>query len=250
MAEHQLPKLDMGVRFPSLAWNSKQIMKNSNKRIRILSGITFVAFIFLAGCVSAPVTTLPKPPKNMPGIYHKTERGQTLWRISKLYNIDLDELTSVNHISDATRIETGQLIFIPHRTKPQAADIKYTDDDFIWPLKGKVITPFASSFRNMVNKGVNIAPYSSSDIVASRNGKVVFYSGSFPGFGKTIIIDHGDGFSTVYSGSSEILVTIGQAVTKGTPIAKINLAGRRINNYLHFEIRKSGIAKNPYYYLP
>jgi len=70
------------------------------------------------------------------------------------------------------------------------------------------------------------------------------------GFGKTIIIDHGDGFSTVYAYNSQLVVKLGDRVTRKMVIAKIGDTGRAQSPRLHFEIRKNKIPKNPFYYLP
>jgi murein DD-endopeptidase MepM/ murein hydrolase activator NlpD len=212
--------------------------------------VPFVFFLLnFIGCATLP-SVLPPRREGIPGIYHQVEKGQTLWRLSKIYNLDLDELVSINHISDATNIEVGQLIFIPQRQKPQLPLIQSRLEDFIWPIKGRVITTFGQVFNDMINKGINIQTYADTDVVASRSGKVVFYSPNFKGFGKTIIVDHGDGFLTVYARNSEALVKIGDQVQKGTLIAKVGSRGRDKSTYLHFEIRKSYIPQNPYFYLP
>ena len=226
-------------------------MRQSSKRLLFLAlGSYFLATV-LCGCAGVPVsTTKPKPISGIPGVYHRVIRGETLWRITNNYNVDLDEVVRINRISDATRIEVGQLIFIPNRKQPQQPPVKYSGEDFIWPIKGRVITAFGGSANNMVNKGINIQPSSHTEILASRSGKVIFCSDNLPGYGKTIIIEHNDGFSTVYARNASIYVKPGQSVSKGTPIAKAGAGGRNTNTYLHFEIRKNGIAKNPYYYLP
>jgi len=213
--------------------------------------LTFYILNFI-GCATAPyIAPTPTPPPGVAGIYHRVEKGETLWRISKIYSVDLDELAQFNHVSDNMNIEIGQLIFVPHRKKEQVFSTPtMAGEDFIWPVKGKVITPFNQTFNNMINKGINIEPYGYSDVVVSRSGKVVFYSPSLKGFGKTIIVDHGDGFLTVYARNSEVFVKLGESVVKGEPIAKIGSAGRDKNAYLHFEIRKGYIAQNPYFYLP
>jgi murein DD-endopeptidase MepM/ murein hydrolase activator NlpD len=189
----------------------------------------------------------------VPGFYHRVQGGETLWRISKIYNVDLDELVNANHISDATSIDTGQLILIPRNLQPrQQPNIinKYSAEDFIWPVQGKVIATFGQSFSSIINKGINIKPYSVQDVVAARSGKVVFYTEDFDGFGKTIIVDHGDGLLTVYSRNAQVFIRVGDVVQKGAIIAKAGSAGRDKNTYLHFEIRKGHIPQNPYFYLP
>ncbi len=166
-------------------------MQNLKHRLVLVLPFWFLVLNFI-GCATAPYAPLPKPGVGVPGIYHRVEKSQTLWRISKLYNVDLDEIVSINHISDATSIEIGQLVFIPHRQREQRRSYS-ASDDFIWPLEGKVISGFGATYNNMANKGINIQPYSNSDVLAARNGRVIFYSDAFGAFGKTIIIDHGDG---------------------------------------------------------
>jgi murein DD-endopeptidase MepM/ murein hydrolase activator NlpD len=102
----------------------------------------------------------------------------------------------------------------------------------------------------MINKGINIQPGGGIDVVASRSGKAVFLCENFGGFGKTLIIDHGDGLSTVYARNYQILVKAGDNIQKGQLIAKAGSAGRDKSVYLHFEVRKGHISQNPYYYLP
>jgi len=201
------------------------------------------------GCVPSPYMKTAVPP-GLPGTYHRVERGQTLWRISKLYDVDLGEIAAINHISDAAKIESGQLIFIPNRQRQIPAFNRYSSDDFIWPIRGKVIATFGQTFNNMLNKGINIQPYNNLDIVAARSGRVVFYKDNFGYFGKTLIIDHSDGFSTVYARNSQVFIKVGENVEKGTVIARVGSAGRGKNTYLHFEIRKGYTPQNPFFYLP
>jgi len=207
---------------------------------------------FLTGCVSVPYTEQPSPViTGASGVYHSVEKGQTLWRISKMYAIDLEELAQANHITNTASVEVGQKIFIPNRSKPQLQAVQYGDsDDFSWPLKGRVSNGFGQIVNNMVNKGINIQPYGSLEVTASRSGKVVFLGKDFAGMGKTLIIDHLDGMFTVYSRNAEVFVKAGDTVAKGSTIAKVGFAGRDRNVYLHFEVRKGQVSQNPLYYLP
>jgi murein DD-endopeptidase MepM/ murein hydrolase activator NlpD len=210
----------------------------------IILFLVLALYVFnFTGCVPSPYVKPAVPVSGMPGIYHRVEKGQTLWRISKIYDLDLDEIVRVNHIPDAANIEVGQLIFIPSKlTEARSMPDRHSSvEDFIWPLKGKVTVSFGQPFNNMVNKGINIQS-NSSDVAASRSGKVIFFNEHFGGFGKTIIIDHGDGFSTVYAMNSEVFIKIGDYLQKGDLLGKAN--------NLHFEIRKGHVAQNPLFYLP
>ena len=218
---------------------------------RVIIAIFIV--LLIGGCASTPyIPTHSRPlvSPDVPGIFHRIEKGQTLWRISKIYNVDLDEIIRINKISDVTNIEIGQLIFIPNRTKETPKKISYSSEDFIWPIRGRVIGYFGQTSNNIVNKGINIQPYSNYDVVAAKSGKVVFCNDNFGNYGKIIIIEHFDGFSTVYARNSQILIKTGDNVEKGSTIAKAGNTERDRNRYLHFEIRKGHIPKNPLFYLP
>ena len=227
------------------------MIRNKFKLFYILSAAS--CLLFLAGCATAPYARplLAKPPLGMSGTYYKVEKGQTLWKVSKMYGVDLEELARVNRITDTTAIEAGQQIFIPNRFQPRAQAVKYNEsEDFIWPLRGRVTGAFGTTINNMLNKGINIEPSGSLDVLASRSGKVVFTDENFAGFGKTIIIEHSDGLFTVYGRNSEIFVQAGDNVQKGMSIARAGSSGRDRNVYLHFEVRRGHLTQNPLFYLP
>ncbi len=204
----------------------------------------------VSGCATVSPVAPPLPPA-VPGIYHKVERGQTLWRISRIYDQDLEELASINHIQDSASIEVGQLIFIPHAKKPQPAYKTSPTEEFIWPVKGRVVSSYGQQFNGMFNSGLTIQAEQDSEIIASRSGRVVFFAPDFSSFGNTLIIDHEDGFSTVYCLSSAVSVKVGDIVRQGAVIARTGSAGRKTkNSYLHFQVRKGYSAQNPMFYLP
>jgi murein DD-endopeptidase MepM/ murein hydrolase activator NlpD len=205
----------------------------------------------VCGCVSAPSKkTASVPPAEAvttTGQYHRVERGQTLWRIARKYNVDIDELIQANKITDSSSLETGTMILIPSaRSAAQQQD----GEDFIWPMRGRVITGFGEVLEHGVNKGLRIMPQSSDDVVASRSGTVVFYDQDFLDLGKTVILAHPGNFWTVYGRNAEVFVSPGQAVQQGTRIGKTGSAGRDRNMYLYFELRKGSAAVNPRFYLP
>lgn len=211
---------------------------------------TFTLYIFnLIGC--ATVETIPKSlplsrPPSISGTYHRLERGQTLWRISKLYDIDIDEILNINNLNDSTRINAGQILFIPNRSTKIYSDRIRKDSgyDFIWPVRGKVVSGYGDKTANLLNKGITMRISSNSDIMASNSGIVVFVNEMLRGYGKTIIISHNNGIMTVYSLLSETLVKPGEYINKAAIIAKGE------NGIMHFEIRKGHIPQNPYYFLP
>ena len=223
------------------------------KNVGLMKNIILILIIIgLAGCVTVPQysgPSLPVSAQGVGGVYHRVEAGQTLWKISQLYTVDIDDIIRLNHISENSSIEIGQVLLIPNRLKPQNIPIKSSGDDFIWPLKGRIIAGFGSTYRSLINKGINIQVTAGADILATRSGRVVFYARSFGNYGKTIIIDHGDGLRSVYSRISEIFVQPGENVQRGALVGRVGISVRDKNSYLHFEIRKGAIPQNPLFYL-
>lgn len=207
--------------------------------------------INVVGCATVPYVSNPSGPVMAGGIYHKVLSGETLWRISQMYNVDLDTLVNVNRIPNVAKIEKGQLIFIPGATQqktPEVEKINLSDSNFIWPVEGKVVAYFGERFDDRLNRGLNIQIKSKREVLASRSGKVSF-ADFLKGYGKTVIIEHPDGISTVYANNSEIFVKPKDLVNQGMLIAKCDGDSSR-KDYFHFEIRKGLKSQNPLYYLP
>jgi len=206
--------------------------------------------ISLFGCASTGRVSGSKRIEGKQGIYHKVEKGETLWRIAQAYQIGMDELIGSNEIKDAARIEKDQLIFIPGAVEVKEIVFHQDDPDeeeFAWPIKGKVVGYYGKPQGKMITKGILIEPREEMLVAASRKGKVVF-ADYLAGYRYTVILDHRDGYYTVYSQNDKVLVDLDDLVFKGDPIAELGRAGGI--NRLYFEIRRNGLADNPLYYLP
>lgn len=206
------------------------------------------------GCVSyqSAVLNVPETQKRA-GVYHKVKPKETLWRISKAYDVPLDEIVKVNRIPDVTQIEKGQLIFIPGVSQTLDIDSLSSAANkggyFIWPVKGSVVCYYGEKASGRENKGIDIQTSSGQDILASRSGKVTFL-GDLKGYGKTIIIEHNDNFSTVYANIAEPQTKLNSNISQGAAIAKVAKLDKGRQSFLHFEIRKGYSSQNPIFYLP
>ena len=180
----------------------------------------------LAGC-AAPldyVEQVPPAPGPAPsyqampalqGSYHRVKKGETLWRIANAYGLDVNTLVAANRIPSARQLKVGQQLFIP---LPQPTD------RFLWPARG------AASIST--SGGVDILAGSGSLVRASQTGRVAVATPRLAGWGKTVLLDHMNGFVTVYAGLDQILVAPGALVRQGVPIGSVGMRA------VHFEIRE------------
>lgn len=215
----------------------------------LLSGV----LVFTAGCISIetqeeiPVRGYVRPERK--GVYHKVKKGETLWRIAKTYNVPVRDITKANNIPKAAKIEKNQLVFIPgaRDVREIFLDVDKAQNEFIWPVRGKVIRYFHQRQNGWVNKGINIRAQEGDMVKAARTGRVVF-ADYLSGYGYTVILDHLDGLYSVYAQNSKLLVKLGESVLRSRNIAQVGRSSDQA--YLHFQIRKKSIEDNPLYYLP
>jgi murein DD-endopeptidase MepM/ murein hydrolase activator NlpD len=129
--------------------------------------------------------------------------------------------------------------------------IKYSGGKLLWPVpSSSVITsPFGTRYHPILKQyrthtGIDIAAQTGASILAAADGQVIF-AGYYGGYGYAVIIDHGDGISTLYGHNSALLVKEGDTVKRGQVIAKAGSTGLSTGPHLHFEVRKNGVPVNP-----
>ncbi|MDD6279424.1 MAG: peptidoglycan DD-metalloendopeptidase family protein [Oscillospiraceae bacterium] len=114
---------------------------------------------------------------------------------------------------------------------------------FGWPVDGGYVSDTFISNRN--HKGLDIAAPGGSDIYAAGDGVVVSAGWNSGGYGYFVMIDHLDGYQTVYAHCSGLYVSEGQNVTRGQLIAAIGSTGDSTGNHCHFEVRYLGMCYDP-----
>ncbi|HUW22826.1 MAG TPA: peptidoglycan DD-metalloendopeptidase family protein [bacterium] len=193
------------------------------------------------------------------------QKGETLWRISRVYEVDLDEIARINHLADATRIKTGQLIFVPgakerkdtlayvpKRPSPEKKEEAKPPPeliDFSWPLRGEILVGFGK-LNGKRHQGVDIEGREGTPIVAIYDGIVTYSNDKLRGYGNMVIIKHNEDYSSVYAHNLINLAREGERINKGQAIAQVGATGWADVPHLHFEIRERGKAVNPVFYLP
>jgi len=118
-----------------------------------------------------------------------------------------------------------------------------------WPLEGRITGLFGKrlsprSGRPENHKGLDIAAPAGTPILAAGDGLATFV-GFQKGYGRALIIDHGNGFSTLYAHASKIFIKSGEVAKRGQVIAAVGRSGAATGPHLHYEIREDGVAGDP-----
>lgn len=116
---------------------------------------------------------------------------------------------------------------------------------FIWPTQGNI-----SRCVSGAHVACDIANSSLPPVFAAQRGTISRISYEPRGYGNVIIIDHGNGLSTLYAHLSEVYAKPGQQVIQGESIGRMGSTGYSTGPHLHFEVRLNGAKQNPLSYLP
>lgn len=209
-----------------------------------------------------PGDKLEVPP--ITGIVHKVKRGETIYSIAKKYDVTAQQIINwpFNTYGNDENFElaTGQVLVVPDgvmpaeilwdpkryiaQTTPDAGAVSGSGQ-FIWPVAGVISQRYV-----WYHKALDIANSAAPGILAADSGRVVL--AGWPdsaGYGNRVMIDHGNGFVTLYAHLSQINVNSGQSVNRGDVIGRMGSTGRSTGIHLHFEIRQGGSLLNPLDYL-
>jgi septal ring factor EnvC (AmiA/AmiB activator) len=115
-----------------------------------------------------------------------------------------------------------------------------------WPLEGPLLNTFGQNYDlgDLSWEGVTIAGSAGDEVKAIHHGRVI-YSDWFSNSGLLLIIDHGDGYMSLYAHNQSLYKEVGEWVTSGEAIAAVGNTGGRNENGVYFEIRFNGEAQNP-----
>ncbi len=218
------------------------------------------------------------------GIYYRWNAGDGLNGVSSYYKVTPEVIVNWpgNHLDPATlgdwsnpNIADGTMLFVPGgqaefitwsapvitRDNPGVARLfgpgycgvittgAVGDGLFVWPtvlhyLSGYDYTPDTNHY------GLDFAGQMGTPIYAIDDGVVVYSGWNDHGYGYVMVIDHGNGWQSLYAHLSEIYFGCGQSVFSGDTIAAMGSTGRSTGPHLHFELRYNGNFVNPWNVLP
>lgn len=197
------------------------------------------------------------------GVKHVVARGETVQSIAKKYDAASQAIADWpfnTFVNDETfELAVGQTLMVPDGVKPNEVQIsprqfiaRQTPDagtiaasgSWVWPAQGRITQQFV-----WYHPGLDIANKEGPVVVAADSGKVISVLSYNYGYGNHVIVDHGNGFTTLYAHLANFRVQQGQTIAKGAPIGVMGSTGRSTGTHLHFEIRQNGKALSPLNYL-
>lgn len=200
------------------------------------------------------------------GVSHTVKSGDTLESVAKKYTADAQAVLDFpfNDIPDDFKLKEGQVLIIPEgvppqsklpASKPKNIQPQYlaqgpsspvfeapSGGNFIWPTLSSGISQYFAWYH----PGIDLPNKSAPAIVASDGGEVIV--AGWPdnyGYGNRVVVDHGNGYQTLYAHLSNIFVSVGEKVSRGQSIGRMGSTGRSTGTHLHFELRYKGRALNP-----
>jgi murein DD-endopeptidase MepM/ murein hydrolase activator NlpD len=204
------------------------------------------------------------------GVIHTVFTSETLSDLADQYGVSLEEIIAENGITDANSLSIGDELLIPNPKRFAARLIidsstgggggggsepqivgggPRSDVGFIWPVGG----PISSYFTPRHPLGIDIDLFNGGNPpIGAAKGGVVTFAGGNPccSYGYYVVVDHGDGFRTLYAHLRSIAVSQGQVVSQGQLLGHGGSTGYSTGDHLHFEVHLNGSIVNPLTYLP
>lgn len=210
-----------------------------------------------------PGQSLKIPP--VTGIVYTVRKGDTIYSIAKKYEAEAQAVVDYpfnTFTNDETfALAVGQIVVVPEGIKPDVkpvspptrfarvrtpdAGVVSASGNFVWPASGRISQRYA-----WYHRGLDIANKGGGAILASDAGNVTL--AGWPdgrGYGNRVIINHGNGYRTLYAHMSRISVSAGQSVNRGDVIGSMGCSGRCTGTHLHFEVHQGGAQLNPLNFL-
>lgn len=204
-----------------------------------------------------PGDELKVPPVS--GVVHKVVSGDTIYSIGKKYGVSPQNIVNFpfnTYADDETfALAIGTELMVPDGVMPEVQPVYRATlqpvtlvaggtGQFSWPTNGTI-----TQYPVWYHMALDIANSSAPGISAADTGTVVVRQCDRWSYGCHIIIDHGNGYQTLYGHMQAFYVNLGDKVTKGQSIGQMGSTGRSTGTHLHFEVRKDGVVQNPLNYL-
>lgn len=194
------------------------------------------------------------------GVYHQVGAGDTLEGIASTFKADLAAMINnpLNGFDpENPTLQPGQWVIVPGGSKPFIprtvtaytgpipADAIAGTGAFGWPASGTIYQGYWSA-----HPGIDIAAWLGAPVLAADSGYVIAAGWDNTGYGYSVVIDHGNGYQTLYAHLQAYYVDAGINVVQGQQIGEMGSTGNSTGPHLHFEVRQGTVQRNPVGFLP
>ncbi len=205
--------------------------------------------------VGQELTVLP-----LDGVYHQVGADDTIDAIASTFKSDPAAIVQypLNNLdADNPQLQVGQWLIVPGGTKPYVPrrvvayggpipeEASKGTGSFGWPAAGDITQGYWDRHR-----AIDVGTWKGAPILAADSGYVAAAGWDDSGYGRMVIIDHGNGFQTLYAHMEKYYVEVGDSVAKGEQIGEVGSTGNSTGPHLHFEVMKNGVQRNPFGFLP
>ena len=184
------------------------------------------------------------------GIIYTVKKGDSLNSITGKYKISLEQLLDVNELTSET-LTAGQQLFLPGAAMDASSLRNAMGELFRMPISAKFRWSSPYGYRidpiagvKSFHTGTDMACPTGTPILAAMSGRVTT-TGINRVYGNYVIIDHGNGYQTLYAHMSKIIASKGQWVSQGTRIGLVGSTGYSTGPHLHFTVYKNGKLVDP-----
>ena len=209
------------------------------------------------------------------GTFYEVKAGDTLWAISRQYDVPVDELVEVNALDDVQGLVIGQLLFVPSPlpagksqrvtaspaasvSAEKAMPVHKGSEDLMrvggshmgWPVQeGGIIFRSFKVGSEVPYEGISLGAPEGTPVLAVLDGEVKYVGEEPNAFGRVLLLRHAQGYITVYAHMQKIHVAQGTQVRKGTVLGTVGQTGRTESPQLFFQVRHDRKPKNPLKFL-
>lgn len=179
------------------------------------------------------------------GIKQKLEGPGDLIAEARLTPTVSETLAEYNYLASST---------VPRYSSRQSRSVlRQTMSPAGWPVNGRLESGYGVrsdpfSGEGAYHTGIDISSPMGTRVQATADGQVVC-SGMSAGYGRLVIIDHGNGYQTYYGHLSRLGVMVGQELRRGDSVGLVGMSGRSTGPHLHYEVRVGSAPVNPYRFL-
>ncbi len=188
------------------------------------------------------------------GVLHTVAKGDNLNDLALTYGVTPESIAEFNALADPSMLQLGQKLIVPDgkigatrvTSSRGSSPAPAATGSFRWPAGGSITQYFGEDGHT----GLDLASPAGSPVYAAESGVVVTALKLGYGYGWHLVIDHGNGYTTLYGHLSAFNVDYGERVIKGDRIGSVGNTGLSTGPHLHFELTRGGVRVNPLKYLP